>query len=102
MLRTRFTESFGVRHPIASAGMAFVATAPLVKAVCAAGGLGVLGSAGMPPEVLRAAIREIGEGGNITFGVNIIPRFATADHIGVCLAEKVPAVVFYWDDPAQE
>ena len=33
MLRTRFTESFGVRHPIASAGMAFVATTPLTNIV---------------------------------------------------------------------
>jgi NAD(P)H-dependent flavin oxidoreductase YrpB (nitropropane dioxygenase family) len=59
MLQTRFTKTFGVRHPIASAGMAFIATAPLVKAVCAAGGFGVLGSAGMPPEVLQSAIREV-------------------------------------------
>jgi enoyl-[acyl-carrier protein] reductase II len=102
MLQTRFTKSFGVRHPIASAGMAFIATAPLVKAVCAAGGFGVLGSAGMPPEVLRSAIREVRKVGDIAFGVNIIPRFATAEHIAVCTAEKVPAVVFFWDDPAQE
>jgi enoyl-[acyl-carrier protein] reductase II len=102
MLRTRFTESFGLRHPIASAGMAFVATVPLTKAVCAAGGFGVLGSAGMPPEVLRDAIREIREGGHTTFGVNIIPRFATTKHIAVCIAEKVPVVIFYWDDPASE
>jgi len=102
MLQTRFTKSFGVRHPIASAGMAFIATAPLVKAVCAAGGFGVLGSAGMPPEVLQSAIREIQKAGNSAFGVNIIPRFATAEHIAVCTAERVPAVVFYWDDPAQE
>jgi enoyl-[acyl-carrier protein] reductase II len=102
MLRTRFTESFGVLHPIASAGMAFVATAPLTKAICAAGGFGVLGSAGMPPEVLRGAIREIREAGHTAFGVNIIPRFATADHIAICVAERAPVVVFYWDDPAPE
>lgn len=102
MLQTRFTESFGIRHPIASAGMAFIATAPLVKAVCTAGGLGVLGSAGMPPDVLRSAIREVRQEGNVAFGVNVIPRFATAEHIAVCTAEKVPAVVFFWDDPAPE
>jgi NAD(P)H-dependent flavin oxidoreductase YrpB (nitropropane dioxygenase family) len=68
MLRTRFTESFGVRHPIAHAGMAFIATTPLTKAVCAAGGFGVLGSAGMPPDVLRSAIRDVREAGHIAFG----------------------------------
>jgi NAD(P)H-dependent flavin oxidoreductase YrpB (nitropropane dioxygenase family) len=102
MLRTRFTESFGVRHPIASAGMAFVATTPLTNAVCAAGGFGVLGSAGMPPDVLRGAIRDIRQAGHTAFGVNIIPRFATAEHVAVCTAEKVPVVVFYWDDPAPD
>jgi NAD(P)H-dependent flavin oxidoreductase YrpB (nitropropane dioxygenase family) len=102
MLRTRFTESFGVIHPIASAGMAFVATTPLTNAVCAAGGFGVLGSAGMPPEVLRGAIRDIRQDGHSAFGVNIIPRFATAEHVAVCAAEKVPLVVFYWDDPAPD
>jgi NAD(P)H-dependent flavin oxidoreductase YrpB (nitropropane dioxygenase family) len=45
MLRTRFTESLEVRHPIASAGMAFVATTPLTNAVCAADGFSVSGSA---------------------------------------------------------
>ena len=91
MLRPPFTESFGVRHPIASAGMAFVATTPLTNTVCAAGKFGVLGSAGMPPDVLRGPIRDIRQAGHTAFGVNIIPRFAP---------EKVPVVVFYWDDPA--
>ena len=87
MLRTRFTESSGVRHPIASAGMAFVATTPLTNAVCAAGGFGVLGSAGMPPDVLRGAIRDIRQAGHSAFGVNIIPCFATAEHVAVCAVE---------------
>jgi len=36
----------------------------------------VLGSAGMPPDVLRGPIRDIRQAGHTAFGVNIIPRFA--------------------------
>ena len=98
MIRTILTETYGIRHPIASAGMAFVGTVPLVRGVCAAGGLGVLGASGMPVELLRAALHEIKRAGHHTFGVNIIPRFNEFAHIELCVTEKVPVVVFFWDD----
>jgi enoyl-[acyl-carrier protein] reductase II len=45
MMRTRFTDTYGVSHPIAQAGMAFVGMTPdLAVAVCRAGGLGSIGS----------------------------------------------------------
>ena len=78
--------------------MAFVGTVPLVRGVCAAGGLGVLGASGMPVELLRAALHEIKRAGHHTFGVNIIPRFNEFAHIELCVTEKVPVVVFFWDD----
>jgi NAD(P)H-dependent flavin oxidoreductase YrpB (nitropropane dioxygenase family) len=59
MLKTRITEQYGLKVPFINAGMAFIATAPLVRAVCSAGGMGMLGSAAMPPDVLQAAIRDI-------------------------------------------
>ena len=33
MIKTRFTETFGIRHPIAQGGMQWVGRAPLVAAV---------------------------------------------------------------------
>lgn len=42
-LRTRFTEQFGVEHPIVSAPMDIVSTAQLATAVTRAGGLGLVG-----------------------------------------------------------
>ena len=42
-LTTRFTETYGVKHPIAAAGMAFVTLSPrLTVAVSDAGALGPL------------------------------------------------------------
>ena len=35
-------------------------------------------------------------------GVNIIARFSGIEHIEVCVAEKVPVVTFFWDDPPDE
>ena len=56
MLKTRITEQYGLKVPFINAGMAFIATAPLVRAVCKAGGMGMLGASAMPPDVLQAAL----------------------------------------------
>ena len=54
MLKTRITEQYGLKVPFINAGMAFIATAPMVRAVCSAGGMGMLGGAAMPPDVLQS------------------------------------------------
>ena len=102
MLRTRVTEQYGLKVPFINAGMAFVATAPLARAVCEAGGMGMLGVAAMPPDLLQAAIREVKAVNPACFGVDIIGRFSGIEHIEVCVAEKVPVVVFFWDDVPNE
>jgi NAD(P)H-dependent flavin oxidoreductase YrpB (nitropropane dioxygenase family) len=70
MLKTRITEQYGLRVPFINAGMAFIATPPLVRAVCSAGGMGILGSAAMPPTCFkrlsvtsRRRIRQLMESG---------------------------------------
>ena len=72
MLKTRITEQYGLKVPFINAGMAFVATTPLVRAVCKAGGMGMLGAAAMPPDVLQAALRDIKAADPGCFGVNFI------------------------------
>ncbi|MBE8517002.1 nitronate monooxygenase [Amycolatopsis sp. H6(2020)] len=72
MIQTRFTEVFGVRHPIVQGGMQWVGTAPLVAAVANAGALGLITALTQPsPEEL---VREIGRCRDLTdqpFGVNL-------------------------------
>jgi enoyl-[acyl-carrier protein] reductase II len=102
MLKTRITEQYGLNVPFINAGMAFIATAPLARAVCEAGGMGMLGAAAMPPDVLQAAIRDIKSVNPACFGIDIIARFSAIEHIEVCVAEKVPVVVFFWDDAPDE
>jgi enoyl-[acyl-carrier protein] reductase II len=72
MLKTRITDQYGLRVPFINAGMAFIATAPLVRAVCEAGGMGMLGAAAMPPDMLQTALRDIKAAGPACFGVNFI------------------------------
>ncbi len=99
VLRTRLTEAFKLTVPFVNAGMAFVATAPLAASVCRAGGLGIIGIAAMPPELLREQIGQIRRATKRSFGVDIIARFSTPEQIAVLVEERVPVVVFYWDAP---
>src|ERR1700677_5064435 len=72
MIKTRFTELFGVRHPIAQGGMQWVGTAELVSAVANAGALGFLTALTQPdPEALRREIARTREMTDQPFGVNL-------------------------------
>lgn len=70
-LRTPLTELVGVRYPIVQTGMGWVAGPRLVSATAEAGALGILGSATMTVEQLRAAVREVKSRTQAPFGVNL-------------------------------
>lgn len=72
MIRTRFTELFGVQHPIAQGGMQWVGRAELVSAVANAGALGFLTA--LTQSTPDALIKEIERTKSMTdkpFGVNL-------------------------------
>ncbi len=72
MLRTRFTEIFGVEHPIVQGGMQWVGRAELAAAVSDAGGLGIITALTQPtPEDLFAEIRRAQELTDKPLGVNL-------------------------------
>jgi nitronate monooxygenase len=72
MLKTRFTEMFGVEAPITCGGMTRVGKVELIAAVANAGALGFITahSAG-PPDVLYKEVRRCREMTNKPFGVNL-------------------------------
>ncbi|MGI4817761.1 MAG: NAD(P)H-dependent flavin oxidoreductase [Janthinobacterium lividum] len=71
-MKTRFTEAFGVEHPIAQGGMQWVGTAELVSAVANAGALGFLTGLTQPtPEALAKEIARTREMTDKPFGVNL-------------------------------
>ncbi|MFF0046144.1 NAD(P)H-dependent flavin oxidoreductase [Streptomyces sp. NPDC005498] len=70
-MRTPLTELVGVRYPIVQTGMGWVAGPRLVSATAEAGALGILASATMTLEQLRAAVREVKSRTQAPFGVNL-------------------------------
>jgi NAD(P)H-dependent flavin oxidoreductase YrpB (nitropropane dioxygenase family) len=72
MIKTRFTELFGVQHPIAQGGMQWVGKAELVSAVANAGALGFITALTQPtPEALAREIARCRDMTDKPFGVNL-------------------------------
>ena len=89
MLKTRFTEMFGIRHPIVQGGMQWVGRAPLVAAVANAGGLGILTALTQPsPEALKDEIARTRTMTGEKFAVNltVFPTISPPDYNGYAQA----------------
>lgn len=72
MFRTRFTETFGIQHPIIQGGMQWVGTAEMASAVSNAGALGILTALTQPtPEALSKEIARCRTMTDKPFGVNL-------------------------------
>jgi NAD(P)H-dependent flavin oxidoreductase YrpB (nitropropane dioxygenase family) len=72
MIRTAFTKTFGIEHPILCGGMTGLGTAELIAAVANAGALGFLTALTQPtPEALAAEIARTRELTDKPFGVNL-------------------------------
>jgi NAD(P)H-dependent flavin oxidoreductase YrpB (nitropropane dioxygenase family) len=72
MIKTRFTEEFGIQHPIVQGGMQWVGRAELVSAVANAGALGFITALTQPtPEDLAKEIKRCREMTDKPFGVNL-------------------------------
>ena len=82
-ISTRFTETFGVEHPLVCGGMTGLGTAELVSAVANAGALGFLTALTQPsPEALTKEIARTRELTDLPFGVNltILPTLETVPY----------------------
>lgn len=94
-MKTRFTELFGIEHPIVCPGMSWIAVPELVAAVSEAGGLGILATGPLNPEQTRAAIRRIRELTRKPFGIGCTLMMPGAkENAEVALAEQVPVINF--------
>lgn len=90
----KITELFKIDYPIIQAGMVWVSGWRLASAVSNAGGLGIIGSGSMYPEVLREHIQKCKLATNKPFGVNVPLLYPDiAAHIQIIIEEKVPIVI---------
>ncbi len=89
----RVCSVFGIKYPIVSGGMVWCSGWRLASAVSNAGGLGLIGSGSMKPELLREHIEKCREATAFPFGVNV-PLMSpySADLISVVIDERVPVV----------
>lgn len=92
-MNTRITELLGVEYPIIQGGMAWVAENNLAAAVSEAGGLGLIGGANAPAEVIRQYIRKVKEVTNKPFGVNVMLMSPHADEVAKVVVEEGVKVV---------
>jgi nitronate monooxygenase len=78
VLRTRFTELFGIEHPVMSAPMAMHSGGTLAAAVSAAGGLGSFGGVNTEGAGwVRAQIELVRASTDRPFGIGFITPFLT-------------------------
>lgn len=82
-MKTRITELLGIECPIIQGGMAWVAEHHLAAAVSQAGGLGLIGGANAPGEVVREEIRKARELTDKPFGVNVMLMSPYADDLSL-------------------
>lgn len=89
----RICQIFGTEFPVVQAGMIWCSGWELAAAVSNAGGLGLIGSGSMYPEVLREHIIKCKKATNKPFGVNVPLLYPDIDkHIQVILEEGVKVV----------
>ena len=89
----RITKLFGVDYPIVQAGMIWASGRRLASAVSNAGGLGLIGSGSMYPDVLREHIQKCKAATSRPFGVNIPLLYPDIDkHIQIVIEEGVKIV----------
>lgn len=89
----RITKLFGIQYPIIQAGMIWTSGWRLASAVSNAGGLGLIGSGSMYPEILREHIQKCKAATSKPFGVNVPLLYPDIDkHIQVIIDEGVKIV----------
>src|SRR5688572_20531397 len=103
VIRTRFTELFGVEHPVMSAPMAMHSGGTLAAAVSAAGGVGSFGGihATEGPDWVRAQAHLVRTRTDRPFAIGFITPFLTftEGHFQAALDARPDAIALSFSDP---
>lgn len=92
-MSNRICELFGIQYPIVQAGMIWCSSWELASAVSNAGGLGIIGSGSMYPDILRDNIRKCKDATSKPFGVNVPLLYPDIDkHMSIIIEEGVKIV----------
>lgn len=92
-MKNRISSLFNIQFPIIQAGMIWCSGWELASAVSNAGGLGIIGSGSMYPEILDEQIQKCKAATNKPFAVNLPMLYPDIDkHIQTIIKHKVPIV----------
>jgi len=98
----RVKELFGIKYPIIQGGMLWCSGWRLASAVSNAGGLGLIGSASMYPDVLDEHITKCKKATDKPFGVNMALLYPQIEeHIDIIVKQEVKIVFTSAGDPAK-
>ena len=92
-MSNKITALFGIKYPLIQAGMIWCSGWELASAVSNAGGLGIIGSGSMYPEVLEEHLKKCKEATDKPFAVNLPMLYPNIEeHIALIIKYKVPIV----------
>jgi len=91
---TKISELFNINYPIIQAGMVWVSGWKLASSVSNEGGLGLIGSGSMKPDLLKEHIQKCKAATNRPFGVNIPLLRGDADELVRVTIEEGVKIVF--------
>ena len=93
-MSNRITSLFNIQYPIIQGGMIWCSGWELASAVSNAGGLGLIGSGSMYPEVLRDHIQKCKAATSKPFGVNVPLLYPDIDKQLEIIVEEGVKIVF--------
>lgn len=92
-MTNKITKLLNIRYPLIQGGMIWCSGWELASAVSNAGGLGLIGSGSMYPDVLRTHIQKCKDATDQPFGVNVPLLYPQTDeHIKIIIEEGVKIV----------
>ncbi len=92
-LSNRIAQLFDIQYPIIQAGMVWTSGWRLASAVSNVGGLGLIGSGSMYPDVLKEHIQKCKAATQMPYGVNLPLFYPDLEaHVKTIIEEKVPIV----------
>lgn len=92
-MKNRITELFNIQYPIIQAGMIWCSGWELASAVSNYGGLGIIGSGSMYPEILEEHVIKCKKATDKPFAVNLPMLYPDIDkHIETIIKYEVPIV----------
>ena len=101
-MTNRIVELFKIKYPIIQGGMIWCSGWELASAVSNAGGLGLIGSGSMYPEVLKEHIQKCKAATDKPFGVNVPLLYPDIEkHLEIIVNEGVKIVFTSAGNPAK-